>query len=145
MTLLKKLEHAEEEYTRKVRSIKEMYKVKAFLEGAINDPEVKVSTYTWGTYYDVDISAPSIEAAELNVIPAISELFGGGMWTKEVDEERVCYRYNKRLLTEIAYITVSFRFNDSCDIKLIPTGRTIRKHKSVEIEEPEFEYVVDCG
>jgi hypothetical protein len=112
--------------------------------------KVDVSVYESGAYFY--INAESIEEAELDFIPSMSEKFGL-KWRKDVSSS---YAYPRTLVITYHVHLYGYKPNfylcfmvtptieDSCIMQKIPTGRTIMRQKYVEVEEPEYEYAMHC-
>jgi hypothetical protein len=85
-----------------------------------------------------------IEDAELNVIPRIAELLQE-KWNKVVEVGSVTYRIHKYESGFSFSVCVTPRIEGTCRIVAKATGKVVRKHKYVDVEEAEVEYFVDCG
>lgn len=142
--LIEELEEAKSEYDRKVKRTKMKYKIVYFLEKTLDLKDVKIVTYPSTYSSEVIFESKDCERVELEIIPAISELFGGG-WKKEVNESRILYIKEVKLYGIYITIFVKYIISDACEIRKIPTGKTKRVSKYYEIDEPEYEYVVNCG
>lgn len=86
----------------------------------------------------------TIEIAELDVIPAISAIFGNH-WTKTVERQEVTYHIYWHKSDYSISVRVTPRIEGTCRIIAQATGKMKKKTKYVEVEEPEVEYIVDCG
>ena len=92
---------------------------------------------------EVNYEVNDAEKVELEILPKISELFDI-RWNRYVTENYVEYitRTDHRDIDFL--IKIILHPEDSCRIKKVPTGKTEIIRKTVEIEVPEYEYVVDC-
>jgi len=91
--------------------------------------------------YDV---ISNIEDIEINLIPIIST-FTNAKWRKTVNEFSVLYSLNTIYSKISLYIFISAQFSDLCTVTKIPTGKTMLISKSINVEEPEYEIIYNCG
>lgn len=124
---MKAAEHVAERYIKELRH---------FLDEGSN-----VTVYDGSVYFY--LYPASIDVAELNFIPAISDLYGPH-WTKTVNAEEVSYRFHKYDGETFLSINVQPKVKGTCRIIAKATGKIKRVHKYVDIDEPEVEYLVDC-
>lgn len=104
-----------------------------------------INVYECGAYFYM--YPENIDKAELDIIPAISNLFPKDKWTKTVEKQEVTYRmYGYHTDPEyMASFNVVPRIEGTCRIIPVATGKTVHRHKYIEMEEPEITYIVDCG
>ena len=100
-----------------------------------------IRTYENGLY--VDLYPANVEIAELQILPVISELTKE-KWNRRVDKEAVTYSLSHYTPAWYTNFRVYPKVEGTCRIIMRATGKTTRKVRYVEIEEPEIEYLVDC-
>ena len=86
----------------------------------------------------------SLEEIELEMIPAFSSALGV-KWSKEIDQSYVTYNACLDIASVYIYIILNLRINSTCLIKAIPTGRIKKVAKDIWVDEPIYEYLVDCS
>lgn len=108
------------------------------------DPERLGHSYPNAGTIFLTIFSQDEEWVGIELIPRLSELLGKG-WSSWVDEKDLNFSlYGKfKNWSTVAYIYLTPE--DSCSIKKVATGRTKTVRKYVSIEEPEYEYIMNCG
>lgn len=104
-----------------------------------------VNIYEAGAYFY--LYPANVDEAELDIIPALSDRFPKDKWSKSVDKAEITYRLYA--IHSDPDFTASFcvtpRVHGTCRIIPVATGKTVRRHKYIDVEEPEINYVVDCS
>ncbi|MDY6893929.1 MAG: hypothetical protein SVO01_00700 [Thermotogota bacterium] len=104
-----------------------------------------VSTYAKSMF--VYVTAKSIEEAELEIIPLLSDIYQYGIWTRTVSETQVAYEADFSSFGYTIHIRLFWEDNDTntCKIKAYPTGNIRTVSKTIEVQEPEMEFKIQCS
>ena len=82
---------------------------------------------------------------ELELVPLLSSALNI-KWSKEVSAHEMSYYTWLLHENEIsAYITIRLNLSDSCLVEKVATGRTKLVSQTVQVEVPEFTYVINCA
>jgi len=143
--LKERLADRKEEYE---NIVKAEHLVESYLEKIT--PLFPPNTSITGTIYEKSaflyFSVESVEEFEENTISKLSDMFNIP-WKRTVSED-VIYHSVDLVIDEgeyDLYLTVSSKPTESCRIVKVSTGKVKKTKKWVEVEEAEFEYVVECS
>lgn len=105
---------------------------------------VNLSILVYSNYAYISMSFDNIEDFEELYITRLSELLNI-TWIRHVGNSDVIHSASIVENKYHTFLTSVSKPTDSCRIKKIPTGRTIKTQKFVEVEEAEFDYLVECS
>ena len=120
-------------------TVEEIYSKFAHLQGR---QQINVSIY--GTALHFYIYPENFDFSEEKLIPHLSEVFAVE-WSKSVCETEITYQAKFTWENKNIYLNIIPRVEGTCRIIKVATGNTKMSSKWVEVEVPEFEYLVDCG
>jgi len=132
----------------RAKELKELIKVEKAIERIVPtfekslDCEAVCSVYSRMAVAYLHFDDP--EVLEEKILPWLSETFQC-KWEKRVDKEQIVYTTTVRVNEIPIYVTIYCRPTNSCQIIAIPTGKTKTVTRTVQVEEPEYEYLVNCG
>jgi hypothetical protein len=148
---LKMIKTLQERLAKKKKEYKANMKSELILEGILFHVPTLYTVSTTAYCYNDSISVQvvtSINDIELIEIDLFDEFFGilGEVeWAKSITTEKIIYTlyiyYKKYFLS----LNISVKFNDSCSIERVPTGKIKKVQKQVTVDEPEFEVVYNCS
>jgi len=141
-SLEERLAEKKEEYDKLVLAEYKAQRFVDMLTETIQKYETAITVYESSAY--LYIYPKDIEQAELTLIPAIATITGE-KWKKNVSLTSVEYGLS---IYESGYyfrIQVQPKVEGTCRIVAHATGKMKKRMKYVEVEEPEVEYLVDCG
>ena len=128
--------------------LKAEHKLQNFLDRLI--PALQSSDVITGSAYNdnafVYVSVDSLEDFEEHTINRLSDHFKMN-WKREIDDFEVTYSPESKLILNDYYIFLTIRATptDSCKIVKVPTGKIVKISKYMEVEEAEYEYLVECS
>lgn len=141
-SLDERLEERKAEYDKLVRAEHKAQRVIDQLSVLQRDEKNNVTVYEGGCYFYLYPS--SVEEAELEYLPAIAEVTGE-KWNKVIAHDQVEYRLCVYTTGWYSCFTVQPKVEGTCRIIARATGKVRKVSKYVMVEEPEIEYLVDCG
>lgn len=136
-TLKERLKDRAKEYRRLITTEREAERL---LEYFPNKEAVAISVYSDIVNFHL---ITDLETAELDLIPRLSKDFGS-KWTKEVNSNKITYQLSALIRKVFVTVVIHVYLGEACHIVAVPTGKTKKVFKTVEVEEPEMEFQVNC-
>ena len=132
----------------RAKELKELIKVEKAIDRVVPtfekslDCEAVCSVYSRTALVYLYFDNP--EVLEEKILPQLSKTFQC-KWEKRVDKEQIVYTTTVHSSKIPIYVTIYCQPTNSCQIIAIPTGKTKTVTRTVQVEEPEYEYLVNCG
>ena len=137
-----RLKNREEEYITTVKREQELETVLEILMPLFTST-TRACYYFYPGSTTVSFYPSDIDNLEINIIPAISDAFGI-KWRKIVEKEAISYHTS--IDKEVSYFLGIYPvLTGTCTISAVATGRVKKADKWIQIDEPEFEFVVNCA
>lgn len=136
------------DYHSRIYSTKLSYGVAIALSSLVDHTKISgpYVSLNGGSLY---ITLHNPEFTELELIPAISDMFDT-KWSKYVVDTGFNYSTSFNIKTGLKEcylmsIHILLNLSDSCEIKKVPTGKTVQVSKYVDVTELEYDTVISCA
>jgi len=142
------MEPLKERIKKRVKWFKNVIRTEKAIEDVITTIQNLTSQEVIGSVYEqmamLYVYLDDVEELESSILPSLSEVLKC-KWEKRIDKQQVSYDTSFWTNGVPVYLTIHCKPTNSCQIIAVPTGKTKVVTRTIQVEEPEFEYIIDCG
>ena len=142
-TLEERLKQRKKDYETLVRQEHFLEEIYEKLSHLVERDYLRASVHD--TAIHIYIHPSGIDFTELTLIPALSDIFEA-KWDKRILDSSIVYTtVIRKEGKSTIFFNISPNIEGTCQFLKIPTGRVHKVRKQIEVDEPEYEIVMDCG
>ena len=138
----------EERIRERIKSFKNTIKTEKAIEDTVITLQEIFKDEIIGSVYErmamLYVSFDDLEMLESDILPLLSNKLKC-KWEKQIGKQQVSYATSFWTNEVPIYLTIHCNPTNSCRIIAVPTGKTKIVTRTVQVEEPEYEYLINCG